>query len=397
MSNTVYRPDQGLDWWQRSLLVQACTLSLFLLFAGYAGADSRKDSLSAVTAAEPTRDDTDCADAARASLASDYVVDTALKRVAKRAERRIVAIYKTDAELKGIIMFLRDELIAQCLKDRGFREFSGFFIHPPQGKEWAVGPTHAELEALAFIKKLSPDTPGAGEPHTVIAMVVVKHLAFPPGSRDERLQHLIQSKREEWQDPRYKLLRFETAEDRSLDADCIRYTITAEDRGVPGFPGAVFVFTDRGLRCVHPDRLASLNLPSPIVEIGYSQRFRNGRWIEAFDAEVEPFLNSVVFTPLDPRPAMIASLENYASLLRHVNRDGEARDIQKKVEKLREAFTSKGSTHLGFTPSVVLREYAALLQTQNREAEAKEMNALANVYDHRQFEEFLRLRLQQTR
>lgn len=110
-----------------------------------------------------------------------------------------------------------------------------------------------------------------------------------------------------------------------------------------------------------------------------------------------PFLQSLVFADIEPGPYVIASVGNYASLLRHMKRDSEARDMQAKAEKLREPLEGGSSRYLGFDPSAILREYAALLRTQNREAEASEMEALAVEYFSRQYDHFLRLRLQQTR
>jgi hypothetical protein len=313
------------------------------------------------------------------------------------AEGRIIAAYETDKELKAILQWLVEDLNAKCLRDVGFLQFDGFFIRAPQGEDWLIDTSQAGHGIpIVFTKKHDPGAMGAGEAHTVVAMVLVERIKLPVGNRDELLQHLIQSFEKQLRDsPRYKLISLKTSEDRSLNADCVRYTVTAEDRAVPGFPGAVFVLGVRGFRCIQPDRLAPLSLPSLVVDVGYSQRFRNGQWIEAFDPEAEPFLKSLAFTYVEPRPYVIASLENYASLLQQMNRDGEAKEVRAQADKLREAHGEYGSTVLGFNPSAILQEYAALLRARNREAEAKEVEALADARERSQIGHFMRL--QQTK
>ena len=66
-----------------------------------------------------------------------------------------------------------------------------------------------------------------------------------------------------------------------------------------------------------------------------------------------------------------------------------------QAAQLREAHGEYGSTVLGFNPSAILQEYAALLRARNREAEAKEVEALADARERSQIGHFMRL--QQTK
>lgn len=93
------------------------------------------------------------------------------------------------------------------------------------------------------------------------------------------------------------------------------------------------------------------------------------------------FLVSCAIVSPDLRPAAVASLEDYATLLREMNRQAEATEMETRAEKLRQAFHGAPGMDLGFSPSAVLKEYAALLRKLDRETDAKDAEALADAYE----------------
>lgn len=175
-----------------------------------------------------------------------------------------------------------------CATLPGRRQFDGFSIMPPAGEGWTASAHPERGIPVAFV--LGPTR----DHRTVVAFVTQTHLRPPIQDRAQLIQRLIESVvQEQWSDPRYRRFAFETAEDRSLGADCIRYVATSEDHGVPGYPaGSVFILEVRGFRCAHPSD------PHLVLDISYSQRFPRGlAWDPVFDAKVEPFLRSLTFTP----------------------------------------------------------------------------------------------------
>lgn len=267
-------------------------------------------------------------------------------------------------------------------------EFYGFSILPPSGDNWFIDTRHARRGIpVSFNKRFGAGTSAGAEAHSVVALVTADQVDLPYYSREAVLEHFRQDmKREWWGEARYKPVSFEGSEDRSLDAVCLRYSVTVEDRGVPGFVGTMFTLSGRGFRCLHPYD------PRLVINVGYSQRFRLGKWIKAFDLEVAPFLKSLEFTPVQLNPYIAKKLEDYAALLRNRNRNAEAAVMKGRVAKLRQAARSKeGSTDLGFNPSQALKEYAALLRSLNREAEAKEMEALADRRNRNNYAHFQKL------
>ena len=313
--------------------------------------------------------------------------------------------------------------IAGCATTSGRREIDGFSVQPPSGRAWTQ---HAEPERgmLAFMKGYD-ETAGL---HTVVAQVRRIHLAAPRQERSQLLHQLAASlEREALRDRgRYTRLAFDTSEDQSLGAACVRYSGAAEDRGVPGAPvGSVAILEVRGLRCAHP------SASHLVVDISYSQRFpQASKWNPAFDSEVEPFIKSVRFAPLpvserswDPprwQQTIVAakqakergatseaeqlcvealqyvdantvrSLYDYAALLQELKREG-AEAAKARADKLYQAKTQPGSSvYLGWIPSTELQAYARLLQELDRNAEAEAMRALADAYDSAQHAHYIR-------
>lgn len=92
------------------------------------------------------------------------------------------------------------------------------------------------------------------------------------------------------------------------------------------------------------------------------------------------FLAACAIVRSDFKTATVASLQDYATLLREMNLNAEAEEMAAQARKLRQAFQSAPGTPLGFDPSATLNEYAAVLRKLGREADAKETEALANAY-----------------
>ncbi|MBI2350447.1 MAG: hypothetical protein HYV00_03030 [Deltaproteobacteria bacterium] len=103
---------------------------------------------------------------------------------------------------------------------------------------------------------------------------------------------------------------------------------------------------------------------------------RTGLWLLAGAL----FLASCAIVRSDFRTAVVASLQNYATLLREMNRHGEAAETEARAEKLRLASQNPYPASLGFDPAQTLKDYAAVLTSQTEEIEAKEVEALADAY-----------------
>ncbi len=103
---------------------------------------------------------------------------------------------------------------------------------------------------------------------------------------------------------------------------------------------------------------------------------RTGLWLLAGAL----FLASCAIVRSDFRSAMVASLQDYATLLREMNRHGEAAETEARAEKLRLAFQNPYPAPLGFDPAQTLKDYAAALKSQKEEIEAEEIEALADAY-----------------
>lgn len=82
--------------------------------------------------------------------------------------------------------------------------------------------------------------------------------------------------------------------------------------------------------------------------------------------------------------AVVKNLERYAALMRETESNAwpVPEMIEEGVEKLRKQLSggTSGSVYLGINPSQVLQNYASLLSERGQAAEAKEMEALADLY-----------------
>jgi hypothetical protein len=161
---------------------------------------------------------------------------------------------------------------------------------------------------------------------------------------------------------------------------CINYIVKGnqEDR-VSGQLRKSFVLTFKGKRCLH------LTFPLVLIDLSYSQRSYSGKWLDAFDKEVEAFF-ATKFSPSPPQllDGYIAEhLKTYASALISANRPAEAENIKKHAEILEQPTTGT-SRYLGFVPSDDLRAYAQFLRSRNNAAEADRMEILAEKYAYDQ-------------
>ena len=82
--------------------------------------------------------------------------------------------------------------------------------------------------------------------------------------------------------------------------------------------------------------------------------------------------------------------ENWAALLRKTNEDARAEAMNASATKLRKASSTPGSTYLGFSPAIDLKEYAAELRKLGNEAEAIKMEALAKQWGDENYKAYLR-------
>lgn len=184
-------------------------------------------------------------------------------------------------------------------------DFPGVSILPPRGGNWFITPPvpsgpGATHTVVAFGKKLREGPPATPEEaHTIRATVVVSDLrearfedstaflGFLERESGERMVGRMVNKR-------HRLLASELSLDSSPGSTCVKYEQTFEDTGVPRFPGSIFILATRGFRCLHP------HWPKYMVDVGYSQRYLRGQRPLSIEAELEPFLKSVVFAAARP-------------------------------------------------------------------------------------------------
>ena len=184
--------------------------------------------------------------------------------------------------------------------ERQRMQFDSFSILPPQGDRWYVASTLPKDDlwrsVAGFVKQGSGDTPGAA----IWATTAVANIETPFPSREQLLQQLVRSREAELRGGRFRLVEFRSAPGPS--PACHRYDAVAEDRAVPEFPGVVFVLTVHHTLCLHP------NAPTLAVNMAYSERRQQGQPAAKLEAEGEPFLTSLQFTPL-VRPSVVATIK----------------------------------------------------------------------------------------
>ncbi len=164
-------------------------------------------------------------------------------------------------------------------------EFQGFSILPPYGKDWFIVVPQTvpdpSAEAAVFFKVV-------GKMHSIGASVKI----YAPIAT-QTLEDLESFVRDEAKsDPRFKPLKTKASLDKCLGYDCVRIDLLFEDHAPRDFPGSVLMLTRQGFIVPHP------GAPGFYIWVEYSQRFPPGREPYHLETELEPFLKSLVFTPI---------------------------------------------------------------------------------------------------
>jgi len=171
-------------------------------------------------------------------------------------------------------------------------EFHGFSILPPKGERWfIVEPQTAPVPpwkwTVVFFKVVS-------KIHSIHAWVMTTDLRYVADvtskSRIVLLQDLA-SAGLEYDDPRFKPIDVKTSLDECLGYDCVTYKQVVEVHSPRDFSGSVLIMTRQGFIVPHPYS------PTSYVWFEYSQRFPRGQKPFPIEAELEPFLTSLAFTP----------------------------------------------------------------------------------------------------
>jgi len=168
-------------------------------------------------------------------------------------------------------------------------ELRGVSVLPPKGENWFLAPKAAGNVPgipggviLAAFGKKPPD----GQQRFGYAMVSVVDLG---ASVSESAGAYVRYVREEMKQAtaRQRVLDFEVSAASSPARDCARYRRTQEMDGNS-------IHLSAGIMCRHP------HWSRYSVNISYGQRHLKGLQPLALEAEVEPFLSGVVFTPERP-------------------------------------------------------------------------------------------------
>ncbi|MGH7356665.1 MAG: hypothetical protein ACRELS_19080 [Candidatus Rokuibacteriota bacterium] len=172
-------------------------------------------------------------------------------------------------------------------------EFAGFSILPPRGPLWLSGSvaTLPDVENRVVYRAVFFRTPADVDPTAgrdsprIVALVMVRDLGdakFRSSSDFVASMKTLGARTRQ----RHRLLASRASLVERADATCAVYDYAAEDSGV--------ILMVQGIRCLHPQ------WPSYAIDVSYSQRYPAGRQPIALDAEVEPFLGSLAFTPDHP-------------------------------------------------------------------------------------------------
>ncbi len=178
-------------------------------------------------------------------------------------------------------------------------EVRGFSVLPPLGENWSI--QNQSVNSVVFAKSTEK-----GGYHTVRAIArTVSHSEVPlkkiledGGKGGSACTDITTAGNPflafylAFRDPRYKNLEGQVCVESCQGKACGRFDLTVEDHGVPYAPGSVFILTERDFYLLHPDS------PEVVVHLSYSQRFLRGEKPLLIEAEIEPFLKSLVFTPI---------------------------------------------------------------------------------------------------
>ena len=192
-------------------------------------------------------------------------------------------------------------------------ELPGLSVLPPRGDNWflaSLPPPEAvsAVRLVSFAKKLreEPATRPA-DARLIYAEVLVWDLRDPVFQAPAAFQSsadFVQWAKEQFGNPRRqgemvtrrsRVLGVETAPDDSLGAMCVRYRRSTERSEWAPFPDSIFIVVARGLYCLHP------HWPRYMIDVSYTQLYLQGEEPLSPEAEVEPFLESPMFTTTRPR------------------------------------------------------------------------------------------------
>ena len=188
----------------------------------------------------------------------------------------------------GVVAYARGPQLVPVTSPTQRLQSDVLSILPPQGENWFAvrKPQGAHGLLFQFFKAATPPS----KTRTVLANVQVLRGrdSIPAESRAQFLRELAQFKYSE-QTNRERPTSVNISPDKTLAHDCVRYDVTHEDRGVPGYRGSIFIWDAHGFICVHPD------LPDTVVDIQYSQRRLQQEPAVPLEREGEPFVKSVLF------------------------------------------------------------------------------------------------------
>jgi len=101
---------------------------------------------------------------------------------------------------------------------------------------------------------------------------------------------LVAQKKKEYANGRYRAITFEEGGADLSDLYCGYYVAKSEDRGVPDWPGSVFLLTVQEFICTDPE-------VGLLVAFSYSERLLKGEEVSALiDKEAKEFFDSIRFT-----------------------------------------------------------------------------------------------------
>ncbi|MDH3280844.1 MAG: hypothetical protein OEQ18_06920 [Gammaproteobacteria bacterium] len=175
-------------------------------------------------------------------------------------------------------------------------DFRGVSVQPPQGDNWytAAAQRGPPGTLVAFYKKMGDWTPE----HSAIAGLRLLDLDDQRFETAEELGRFMDQvfREDHKRSTRFNLIDSTYAVDASFGAICVRLHQAQEDREVPGRAGQRFLIDAHAIRCIHP------RSPRYLVDISFSERRRDNRaswWSRGLQEEVEPYLNSLQFLPLE--------------------------------------------------------------------------------------------------
>jgi hypothetical protein len=166
---------------------------------------------------------------------------------------------------------------------RAVYELQGISVNPPQGKDWYV--LRRDREAVFFGKKVDSDT------HAFAATAITQLVQRNFVSLDEFRDYVKQSQATSIDPARQSILENDAVVDKSVGGYCVRYHVKTEDRGAHKEPLRMVSY---GVMCMHP------TIPQLLVEVGYSERGRDGELDPELRAEGNSLVRSLKFVEVLP-------------------------------------------------------------------------------------------------